>query len=74
MRIELVDQERALQLARRAHPARQLVALDQLARRVAGVAQEERGESAPLDLLAQIVDRESVSALPFEEDGDGVNA
>src|SRR5882724_1970873 len=66
MRVELVDEERALQLARGAHPPRQLFPLDQLAGRIAGIAQEERGESAPLDLLAKIVGREGVSALSFE--------
>ena len=71
MRVELVDEERALKLARGAHPPGQLFPLDQLAGRIAGIAQEERGESAPLDLLAKIVGREGVSALAFEEDGDG---
>src|SRR6266403_2974675 len=71
MRVELVDQERALQLAGGAHPARELRALHQLAGRIAGIAQQQRREPASLDLLAQVVRSEGVSTLSFEEDGDG---
>jgi len=74
MRVELIDQERALQLAGGAHPARELLALHQLAGRIAGIAQQQRREPATLDLLAQVVRSEGVPALSFEEDGMAVNA
>ena len=71
MRIELVDEERALQLPRGGDPAAKLVALDELSGRVAGVGEEQRGEAASLDLAAQVLDGERVSSLTLEQDGNG---
>ena len=71
MRIELVDEQRALQLAREAHPAGQFLVPDQLSGRVAGIGDEQRGEAAALHLAAQVLDREGVAALAFQQDGDG---
>src|SRR5205823_1375744 len=69
--VELVDEESALELSRRPHPAPQLVALDELARRIAGIGEEQGGKTATLDLAPQVLDGEGVSALAFEEDGNG---
>ena len=71
VRVELVEQQRAVELARQRDPLRELVALHQLAGRVAGVRQQQRRQPAPLDLAAQIVDGEGIAALPLEQDGDG---
>src|SRR5690349_1175401 len=54
VRVELVDEQGAVELARGAHPALQLVAVDELAGGVAGVAEEQRGEAAALDLLGVV--------------------
>src|SRR5205823_3732794 len=48
VRVELVDEESALELSRRPHPAPQLVALDELARRIAGIGEEQGGKTATL--------------------------
>ena len=70
MAVELVDEQRALELARDAYPAEQLFALHELAGRVARVGEQQRGESTALHFAAQIVRGEGVSALSFQQDGD----
>ena len=71
VRVELVDEQRAVELARDRDPARELVAADQLAGRVARVRQQQRRQAAAVDLAAQIVDGEGVAALALEQDRDG---
>ena len=70
MGVELVDQERAAQLARYAHPALQLLTLDDLAGRIAGVGEQQGGEPPSGDLPAELVEAEVVAGLSLEEDGD----
>ena len=70
MRIELVEEERAVELARDVHPALELLAGDELARGVARVREQERREAAPEDLAPQILGGEAVAALALEQDRD----
>ena len=70
VRVELVEHQRAVELARDRHPLRELVALHQLAGRVAGVRQQQRAEAAAVHLAPQIVDGERVAALALEQDRD----
>src|SRR6267154_4347888 len=71
VRVELVEEQRAVELPREVDPARELLALHELARGVARVRQQQRRESAPVHLAPQILDGESIAALALEQDGDG---
>ncbi len=70
VRVELVDQHRAVQLARDGDPLGQVVAADQLAGRVARVREQQRRQPAPHDLAAQLRRRERVAAVRLEQDRD----
>jgi hypothetical protein len=71
VRVELVEEQRAVELARRGDPGRELLAADQLAGRVARVREQERAEAAAEDLAPQVADGEGVAALALEQDRDG---
>jgi hypothetical protein len=68
VRIELVEDERAVELARDRDPASQLLAADDLAGRVARVGHEHRGQPAAHHLAAQVGRREGVATLALEQD------
>jgi hypothetical protein len=70
VRVKLVEQQRAVEVARDADPAFELLTRDQLARRVARIREEESGEPAPLDLAPKVIGVERVAAISFEEDRD----
>ena len=70
VRIELVEQQRAVELARDRDPARELVAANELAGRVARVRQQQRRQAAAVHLAAQVVGGERVAALALEQDRD----
>src|SRR5690606_25177389 len=70
VRVELVEQERAVELPRGVDPALELLAGDELARGVAGVREQQRREAAPEDLAPEVVGGEAVAALGVEQDRD----
>jgi hypothetical protein len=70
VRVELVDDQRAVEVARDVDPRLQQLAPHELAGGVARVRQQQRRQSAPLHLAAQIVRRERVAALGLEQDRD----
>jgi hypothetical protein len=70
VRVELVEQQRTVELARDFDPARQLGAADVLTRGVARVRQQQCGQAAAVHLAAQIVGGERVAAVALEQDGD----
>ena len=70
VRVELVDEKRAAELAGHRDPAGQLLVGDHAARGVAGIGEQDRREAAPGDLLAQVVGTEVVALAPVEQDRD----
>ena len=71
VRVELVEDQRALEPPADVDPARQLVARDQLAHGVAGVRHQQCSQPASQDLALQVGGGEAVARLPAEQDGDG---
>ncbi len=71
VRVELVEEEGAVELLGGADPGGQLLPADVLAGGVAGVRREDGGEAAALDLAAQVAHGEGVAALGLQQDGDG---
>src|SRR5690606_13230761 len=72
--IKLVEQERAVELPRGAHPGLELRADDGLAGGIAGVREQQRAEAAPGDLAPELGEGKVVAALGVEQDRDGREA
>src|SRR5690606_15943927 len=70
----LVEQERAVELPRGAHPGLELRADDGLAGGIAGVREQQRAEAAPGDLAPELGEGKVVAALGVEQDRDGREA
>ncbi|MDF2696799.1 MAG: hypothetical protein K0S65_5182 [Labilithrix sp.] len=70
VRVELVEEERAVEVAGDAHPAFELFSRHELAGRVARVREEKRRETTAQHLTAKVVRGEAVAALAFEQDRD----
>lgn len=74
MRIEFIQDQRALVVARHLHPAPQPVILHHLAGGIAGIAGQDRLQAPPLDLPFQVGQRRLVALVRVEQDGDGDEA
>src|SRR5207248_1605497 len=68
VRVELVDEQCAVERARGVDPVREVVAEHEPTRGIARVRDEHRGQPAAEDLAPEVAGPELVAALAFEQD------
>jgi hypothetical protein len=68
--VELVEEQRAVEVARGLHPIGELVAGDQLAGGIAGIRNQDGRKATSENFAAEIDGAKLITSIPFEQDGD----